>query len=208
MLDRYAHWRGPQARQGSWCAVRSAAKTHAAPAAGSHPAPECWRDADGHRAQFQRASHHDREACDRQPFRARRGRPVRRRDWKSDAGRRALIVGMMARTLILKRASASRQGGEWNDYDFDVLADGVVVGRIMLAAAAPVGSPWLWTLGYGHHEDRSPTHGYEPCARRRWRRSRRAGGGNRRKHGWDRKAAGLRRLPSPLNQLVTNTRLQ
>jgi len=82
--------------------------------------------------------------------------------WKSDAGRRALIVGMMARTLILKRASASRQGGEWNDYDLEVLADGVVVGRIMLAAAAPVGSPWLWTLGYGHHEDRSPTHGYEP----------------------------------------------
>jgi hypothetical protein len=64
MLDRDAHWRGPQARQGSRCAVRSAAKAHAAPAAGSYPAPECWRDADGHRAQFQRASHHDREACD------------------------------------------------------------------------------------------------------------------------------------------------
>ena len=44
--------------------------------------------------------------------------------------------------------------------DFDVLADGVVVGRIVKAAAAIVGTPWLWTLGYGHHEDRSPTHGY------------------------------------------------
>jgi hypothetical protein len=41
-----------------------------------------------------------------------------------------------------------------------VLADGVTVGRIMKAAAAPVGTPWLWTLAYGHHEDRS--HGYEP----------------------------------------------
>jgi hypothetical protein len=20
---------------------------------------------------------------------------------------------------------------------------------------------WLWTLAYGHHEDRTPTHGYE-----------------------------------------------
>jgi hypothetical protein len=30
--------------------------------------------------------------------------------------------------LILKRASASRPPGEWNDDDFDVLADGVVVG--------------------------------------------------------------------------------
>jgi len=30
--------------------------------------------------------------------------------------------------LVLKRASASRTSGEWNDDDFDVLADGVVVG--------------------------------------------------------------------------------
>ena len=22
--------------------------------------------------------------------------------------------------------------------------------------------PWLWTLAYGHHEDRWPTYGYEP----------------------------------------------
>ena len=28
-------------------------------------------------------------------------------------------------TLVLKRASASRPSGEWNDDDFDVLADGV-----------------------------------------------------------------------------------
>jgi hypothetical protein len=34
-------------------------------------------------------------------------------------------------TLILKRASASRPSGERNDDDFDALADGVVVGRIM-----------------------------------------------------------------------------
>jgi len=36
-----------------------------------------------------------------------------------------------------------------------VLADGVVVGRIMKAAAAPVGMPW-----FGQHEDRAPTHSY------------------------------------------------
>jgi hypothetical protein len=80
-------------------------------------------------------------------------------------------------SLILKRASASRPSGEWKDDDYDVLAEGVVVGRIMHAAAAPVGSPWLWTLAYGQHEDRSPTHGYEPSreaamaafAKSRWR---------------------------------------
>ena len=45
--------------------------------------------------------------------------------------------------LALKRASASRPSGEWAEDDFDVLADGVAVGRIMKAAAAPVGEPWL-----------------------------------------------------------------
>jgi hypothetical protein len=64
--------------------------------------------------------------------------------------------------LILKRASASRTSGQWKEDDFDVLADGVVVGRIMKAAASPVNAPWLWTLAFGHHEDRMPTHGYEP----------------------------------------------
>jgi hypothetical protein len=64
--------------------------------------------------------------------------------------------------LILKRASASRSSGEWNDDDFDVLAESEVVGRIMKAAAAPVGTPGLCTLAYGQHEDRSPIYGYEP----------------------------------------------
>ena len=68
----------------------------------------------------------------------------------------------MAQPLILKPASASRPSGEWNDDDYDVLADGAVVGRIMKAAAAPVDQPWMWTLAFGRHEDRIPTHGYEP----------------------------------------------
>ncbi len=43
--------------------------------------------------------------------------------------------------LLLKRASASRPSGEWNEDDFDVLEEGAVVGRIFKANAAPVGSP-------------------------------------------------------------------
>src|SRR5262245_27343242 len=35
-----------------------------------------------------------------------------------------------------------------------------VGGRIFKANAAPVGSSWMWTLAFGHHEDRTPTHGY------------------------------------------------
>jgi hypothetical protein len=51
--------------------------------------------------------------------------------------------------LILKRASVSRPSGEWNDDDYDVLAEGVAVGRIMKVHAAPVGTPWMWTLIFG-----------------------------------------------------------
>jgi hypothetical protein len=43
------------------------------------------------------------------------------------------------------------------------VSDGAVVSRIFkAAAAAPVGTPWMWTLAFGQHEDRTPTHGYEP----------------------------------------------
>jgi hypothetical protein len=62
--------------------------------------------------------------------------------------------------LVLKRASASRPSGEWNEDDYDVLAGGDVVGRIFKANASPVGASWMWTLAFGHHEDRTPTHGY------------------------------------------------
>jgi hypothetical protein len=64
--------------------------------------------------------------------------------------------------LLLKRASTSRPCGEWNDEDYDALADGgAVVGRIFKVHAAPVGTPWMWTLLFGQHEDRTPTHGHE-----------------------------------------------
>jgi hypothetical protein len=46
----------------------------------------------------------------------------------------------------VKRASTSRRSGTWNDDDYDVLANGAVVGRIFEANAAPVGLPWMWTL--------------------------------------------------------------
>jgi hypothetical protein len=44
-----------------------------------------------------------------------------------------------------------------------VLADGEVVGRIMHAGfGTPEGRPWLWSLRYGFHRDRTPSYGYEP----------------------------------------------
>src|SRR5262249_45561761 len=62
--------------------------------------------------------------------------------------------------LILKRAAFSRSSVQGDYDDYDVLCDGIVVGRIFNAAVSPVGQPWLWTLAYGYHEDRTPTHGY------------------------------------------------
>jgi hypothetical protein len=40
-----------------------------------------------------------------------------------------------------------------------VLANGEVAGRIFKANAAPVGSPWMWTLIFPHHKGRTPAHG-------------------------------------------------
>jgi hypothetical protein len=60
------------------------------------------------------------------------------------------------------------------------LPKAMVVGRIMKAAAAPVGTPWLWTLAYGYHEDRMPTHTATGRHGPPWQRSQRAGEGNSR----------------------------
>jgi hypothetical protein len=51
-------------------------------------------------------------------------------------------------------------------------------------SAAPEGAPWLWTLAFGHHEDRTPTHGYEATREAAMAAFlRKAGGGNDRPRG-------------------------
>jgi hypothetical protein len=74
--------------------------------------------------------------------------------------------------LLLKRATLSRPSGQWSDDDFDVLANGEVVGRIYKANAAPVGASWMWTLVFWHHEGRKP----------QWQPLPRAGGANQMKN--------------------------
>jgi hypothetical protein len=67
---------------------------------------------------------------------------------------------MSAQPLILKRASANRPSGQWRDDDYDVLENGVVVGRIFMVPVAPQGRPWMWASGHNGHIRRA-AHGYE-----------------------------------------------
>jgi hypothetical protein len=46
--------------------------------------------------------------------------------------------------LILKRGNASRSSGEWQHEDYDVLADGKVVGRIYEDASASTPPELRW----------------------------------------------------------------
>ena len=62
--------------------------------------------------------------------------------------------------LILTRASASRSSAQWRDDDYDVVEEGVIVGRIFLSLIAPKATPWFWSLDHAHVSNRSPTHGY------------------------------------------------
>ena len=65
-------------------------------------------------------------------------------------------------SLILQRASVSRSSGQWRDDDYDVLENGVVVGRIFcLDAVGPQGRPWMWASGHNGDIKRA-AHGYEP----------------------------------------------
>ena len=78
------------------------------------------------------------------------------------------------------RAAVFSAGGDGDVNPLDLsLADGAVVGRITKVAVAPVDTPWMWTLAYGYHEDRNPTHGYEPTREAAMVAFLRAGDGNR-----------------------------
>jgi hypothetical protein len=67
---------------------------------------------------------------------------------------RIATVAAMTR-LTLKRASASRPDGQWKDEDYDVLADGKVVGRIYEPAGSRFDPPetTLGLVSYGHTRD-------------------------------------------------------
>jgi hypothetical protein len=79
--------------------------------------------------------------------------------------------------LILKRASASRSSGEWRDDDYDVLENGVVIGRIFKVLVAPEAAPGcgrVATVGtyVGRHMDMSrPREAAMAAFAKSWRRN-------------------------------------
>jgi hypothetical protein len=50
-------------------------------------------------------------------------------------------------------------GREWSEDDYDVVASGT--GPHLRSSCGARRAPWMWTLVFGHHQDRTPTHGYE-----------------------------------------------
>ena len=79
LADRGPYRRRSQAGSGAWCSVRSASQAHHAPTSGGIAAHCCRRDTSGYRQAAQRQPAYHQPAGSRQPFRARRGRPVKRK---------------------------------------------------------------------------------------------------------------------------------
>ena len=61
---------------------------------------------------------------------------------------------------ILKLAAALRRLWRWRDDHYDVVENGVMVGRILRSPSAPKHRPSMWTSN--EHEGRPPAFGYEP----------------------------------------------
>jgi hypothetical protein len=65
------------------------------------------------------------------------------------------LIAKAMTPLILKPAPTG-----WNQEDYEVLEDGVVIGRVFLMPIGLKGRPWMWAIR--ERKGRTPAHGYEP----------------------------------------------
>ena len=67
-------------------------------------------------------------------------------------------------TSLPKRANDSRSSGQWQDEDYDVLADGKVVGRIYedTHLSTPPDMRWFWSVSAIVPAIPNRTNGHEP----------------------------------------------
>jgi hypothetical protein len=70
-----------------------------------------------------------------------------------------LETGPVATPLILKLRAAMRRLWRWRDDHYDVLENGVAVGRIFWSPSAPKHRPWMWVSN--EQQGRPPMFGYE-----------------------------------------------
>jgi len=72
------------------------------------------------------------------------------------------VAALSNREIWVTTFNPQARADRLNQDDFDVLENGIIVGRIFfLAAAAPKGRPWMWASG--HNGDiRRAAHGFEP----------------------------------------------
>ena len=75
--------------------------------------------------------------------------------------------------LNLKRAPIG-----WNQDDYDVFEDGVIVGRIFKVPIAPQDQPWMWASGHGGHHIERAAHGYAETREATMAACQRVGGGS------------------------------
>jgi hypothetical protein len=54
----------------------------------------------------------------------------------------------MTRRLPQRPRKSRRLSGQWRDDDYDVLENGVVVGRILTVPVAPPDRAWMWASGH------------------------------------------------------------
>ena len=44
--------------------------------------------------------------------------------------------------------------------EYEVIADGQIVGRISLFSSSPADTPWMWSIDFAFHDDRAWTQGF------------------------------------------------
>lgn len=122
--------------------------------------PDCPRLSNRDSAPLRCSIQADRQALPRGSYAER---PVQASRQQERGGRP--IVPVTRHASLIHHTRVQRSNGE-------------VVGRMYRANAAPVGSPWMWTLAFWHHKGRSQRTAMPQLGKRQWRPSPKAGGGS------------------------------
>jgi hypothetical protein len=77
------------------------------------------------------------------------------------SNRKASLERLKTEPPAVSPLSLNRAPIGWNEDDYDVVEDGVIVGRIFKVPIAPQDRHWMWASGHNGHIRRA-AHGYGP----------------------------------------------